>query len=757
MDRNHAWNIGKFSLSLRLIASFTQIIAAAWYAEPVFAENHSDPINHSVSLKNIVLLYGERIELPRLNLINDKLNQSLREAFPNSLEIYREELDLTRFSGEYRMQLLQRYLSEKYLGKKIDVVVAVTGPALDFMLGYGNSIFPDASLVFCAIDKLELNSYQLPANVTGVVTERQFSPTFELARLLHPDLKHAVIISGSSQSDTQLLTQAKDELRKFDSEIDIKYMTTSPMAVMLEKLAQLPEDSVIFYTLGIQPGANKVYSAHQMIERITTTANAPVYGFVDQHLGHGIVGGHITSLEAQVNETTGLVKKILNGVKPENLPMIIKTSSQTFVDWRQLQHWHIAESRLPQDTVVKYREPTIWSQYGTFAVSEVILTFILTLLAGGLLVKHIRLQRVKAKLGQNESRFRHLIESQLDLICQYLPDTTLTFANEAFCRFLKMSQQELIGKKLIDLLAEPTRNMAMHQINNVIDQCQRCSYDYRMELTNGNSGWHHWEVYPITDTKGRITEIQAIGHDIADRKRAEEANINLTHAMRLAVAGELTAMVAHEVSQPLGAIMANADAAQIMLRSSNPPIEELRQILADIRASDQRADQAIRRIRNLLRKRELHMQPLDLNDTVATTLQLVSGDALHRNVIINSKLMPELPPILGDNIYLQQVLLNLIINGMDAMHETPRTARYLTVQTKSLNEHQIGVFVSDNGKGIAPEHIKDVFGSFYTTKKNGMGLGLTICQSIIESHQGKIWVENKLSGGATFQFTLKVA
>lgn len=463
--------------------------------------------------------------------------------------------------------------------------------------------------------------------------------------------------------------------------------------------------------------------------------------------------------ELRINSAPLKAIVLLSGewIKATSVPILKQVKSRPSLGWQQLKHWTIAERQLSQGAIDKYRDMFSWTHHHNVVITIAILLLVLIVVTGALLVKHLRLRYIKTKLEQSESRYRHLIESQMSLICRHLPDTTLTFANEAFCRFFDKPRDELMGTKLIELLAEPARKTAMNKVSYVLEQCQRCDYDFRMELTNGNSGWHHWEMYPITDNDGKIVEIQAIAHDISDRKRAEEANLNLTHAMRLAVAGELTAMVAHEVSQPLGAIMANADAAQIMLKSPNPPIEELRQILTDIRASDQRADQAVRRIRNLLRKREMNMRPLDLNKIVARTLQLVSGDALHRNIQINSELELGLPQVLGDHIYVQQVLLNLIINGMDAMNDIPSAMRNLTVQTRAFNPTQIGVAVSDNGKGIAPEHVQDIFGSFYTTKKDGMGLGLTICRSIIESHQGEIWVENKPGNGATFQFSLKVA
>jgi len=253
-----------------------------------------------------------------------------------------------------------------------------------------------------------------------------------------------------------------------------------------------------------------------------------------------------------------------------------------------------------------------------------------------------------------------------------------------------------------------------------------------------------------------VAEYQAIGRDIADRKRAEEATQNLAHALRLAVAGELTAMVAHEVSQPLGAIMANADAAQMLLDMDDPPLDEIRQILTDIRASDARADQAIRRIRALLRRRELQLQPLDINETVVTAMHLINGDALLRGIQIRSDLAARLPAAMGDHVHLQQVLLNLLVNAMDAMSETPAPSRWLSIHTRQMDERNLAVIVVDNGSGITLENAHKIFGSFFSTKKDGMGLGLAISRSIIEAHQGRIWAENNANGGATFQFCLKV-
>lgn len=244
--------------------------------------------------------------------------------------------------------------------------------------------------------------------------------------------------------------------------------------------------------------------------------------------------------------------------------------------------------------------------------------------------------------------------------------------------------------------------------------------------------------------------------DISDRKRAERVQQNLAHMSRLAVMGELTAIIAHEINQPLGAILSNADAAEMLLESANPPMDEIRQILTDIRKNDLRADEAIRRIRLLLSKREIQMQALELNKIVSDVLRLVTGDALRRRVRIEKKLGTDLSPVFGDSVHLQQVLLNLVINGMDAMEEVDESARFLIVQTRVHDDGSNEVRVTDCGHGITGDQMSRLFESFFTTKKEGMGLGLSVAQSIIEAHHGKIGAENNSDRGATFHFTVPI-
>jgi signal transduction histidine kinase len=236
----------------------------------------------------------------------------------------------------------------------------------------------------------------------------------------------------------------------------------------------------------------------------------------------------------------------------------------------------------------------------------------------------------------------------------------------------------------------------------------------------------------------------------AQRRREE-----LAHMTRVATMGELTASLAHEINQPLAAILSNAQAALRLLAAGEAPTsEEMREILADIAADDQRAGEVIRRMRALLRKGESNPMTLDVNDVVHDVVGLVRGEMLLQNVSLGQELALDLPLVHGDRIQLQQALLNLMVNALDAMKDRTGGARRVVVRTAVVDGRSVSVSVEDSGVGVPADKIGQIFEPFVTTKSHGMGLGLAICRSIIQAHGGQLGGRSNPDRGATFWFTL---
>ena len=240
--------------------------------------------------------------------------------------------------------------------------------------------------------------------------------------------------------------------------------------------------------------------------------------------------------------------------------------------------------------------------------------------------------------------------------------------------------------------------------------------------------------------------------EVQSRKRAAE----LAHINRFSMAGELTATIAHEINQPLGAILTNVETAEEMVKSPAPDLREIGEILADIRRDDQRAGEVIARVRSLLKKAPFEPRQIDLNEVTSETVQFISALATARQVDLTTFVSPTLLPIMGDAIQLQQVILNLVVNAMDAMSDMPSVERRMTVST-ARDGDTADLSVLDAGPGIPIARFKEVFEPFFTTKPQGMGMGLSIARTIVEAHGGQINAENRPGRGVTFRVRLPLA
>ncbi len=302
--------------------------------------------------------------------------------------------------------------------------------------------------------------------------------------------------------------------------------------------------------------------------------------------------------------------------------------------------------------------------------------------------------------------------------------------------------------------SDPTARQILDGILSVVDGIRKeFSLEYSCAMPAGVQ-WFEMSVQPLRRREGGAV----VAHlDVTNRKLAEieaqQHRQEIAHVTRVATIGELTASLAHELNQPLTAIRSNTQAAERFLRSDTPDLNEVREILADIVADNRRASEVISRLRALMKKSELEMMNQDLSQLLRDVVKLVHSEAVIKRVFIETDLSPDLPMINGDRVQLQQVALNLIINGLEAMKDTVVEQRRLVIRTVR-DAAGVVVAVRDSGTGIAQEELARIFDPFYTTKLEGMGMGLSICRTIIEAHGGRLWAENNPDRGATFSFSL---
>jgi PAS domain S-box-containing protein len=324
----------------------------------------------------------------------------------------------------------------------------------------------------------------------------------------------------------------------------------------------------------------------------------------------------------------------------------------------------------------------------------------------------------------------------------FAPDATVTFEN------------------VIQRIHPDDRQVVEREVRRAVSDRRDYAAEYRVVLPDNTQRWvvARGRIYP--DSQGKPVRMMGATIDITSRKQAEaevqRQRTELAQVGRMSTMGQLASALAHELNQPLGAILRNAEAAELFLQSEPLDLEEVRAILADIRKDDQRAGQVIDHMRTLLKRRGLERTSLNLAELVDEVVPLVHPDAVSRKVRLEIEVPRNLPPVCGDRVHLQQVLLNLILNGMDAMGERPAEVRRLIVRARQADARTVEVAVADSGHGVPAEKLARLFEPFFTTKPNGMGLGLPISSTIIQAHGGRIWAENG-PVGATFFFTVPVS
>jgi PAS domain S-box-containing protein len=368
----------------------------------------------------------------------------------------------------------------------------------------------------------------------------------------------------------------------------------------------------------------------------------------------------------------------------------------------------------------------------------------------------------EAALKESEERFRQVAETAGEFIWEVNAEGLYTYVSPTVEKILGYTPEELVGKKhFFDLFASSVREELMATASQV--NADRQSF---RDFPNPNVSKSGKIVYletsgaPVLDPAGNLVGYRGAAADVTGRKQAEQEIMQqrneLAHVGRISTMGQLASTLAHELNQPLGAILRNAEAAELFLQNPSPDLDEVRAILADIRKDDQRAGEVIDRMRALLKRRGLEHTTLDIAELVDEVVPLVHPDAVSRKVRLDIEVPRNLPPVHGDRVHLQQVLLNLILNGMNAMDEVPAEARRLIVRARQADAGTIEVAVADAGHGVPAEKFARLFEPFFTTKPNGMGLGLPISSTIIEAHGGRIWAENS-PAGATFFFTVPVS
>lgn len=608
-----------------LLAAACLIPASAMATQP------ASGAKPSAGVQRVLSLNSADANLPAFVAADESLRRHLGDLPDLRLEFYTESLDLMRFPSADMEQAVFTHMRQKYRDFKVDAVVAVGTPALDFAQRHGDNLWPGVPIVFEIVSTEALSSRKLGPRTTGIPVRYAVKETIQFALGMRPASGKIFIVGGAADFDLQLVEQARVVIAAQAPGREAVYLAGQPLADILDSLRRAPADATIIYLSMVRDSVGPLLT-RAVVTQLSEAATAPIFGFFEPAMGYGVSMGIFTSNARQGLRTGELVERVLRRENPAALGVLPPLQPGCVADSRWLARWNIDERQLPEGCEIRFVEPSAWARY-RWQISAGLAVIV----AEALLIAALLYQR----------------------------------------------RQRLVAEQ-------------------------------------------------------------------AELHRRKE----LWHAGRLATAGELTATIAHEVIQPLGAILANVGAAEMLMeRDTEASTEELRQVLVDLRTDDLRAIEIIQHLRALLARHEPAREPLDMALLVNDVLRLLGAEARRRQVALVARCDEPLPVVHGDRVQLQQVLLNLVMNAMDAMAGTPSPARQVTVRTFE-SAGGVEVTVADQGPGIAADVLPRLFESFFTTKPQGMGLGLSIARSIAVSHNGRLWAESTAGRGATFHLLL---
>jgi two-component system sensor kinase FixL len=349
------------------------------------------------------------------------------------------------------------------------------------------------------------------------------------------------------------------------------------------------------------------------------------------------------------------------------------------------------------------------------------------------------------EIQANEERWRALMENVHLAVVGLDPDGRIDYVNPFLCNLLGYPRKELLGRPITALVAHTEIRALEQRLESAARSGPRPHSRWTLVCASGERRQLAWSSVQLRTTDGEFAGILSVGADMTDQLEAQrdlqQMQRDMERLARVNLMGELAAALAHELNQPLTAILSNAQAARRFLAAATPDLAELREILEDIIRDDKRAGEVIHRLRAMLRKGEVARQRFDLNQALREVVGLIAGELGDQGVELREDYASDLPPVAAGRVEIQQVVMNLLLNALRAVRSVPQGRRQIQLAS-SLNGREALVSVRDSGPGIHPDELSSIFDVFFTSKADGLGMGLAISRRIIEAHGARIWAEN---------------
>ena len=590
--------------------------------------------------QRILLLEGQSATQPGGVRTFEAFRARLKEKSRQTYEIDFDHLDLARFPGATHAERAARYLGEKHAQKPLDLVVPNGRGSLSVLLRYRDLIAPNVPIVYCCVTPAVADSLNLPGDAVGVTTEYDWAATLALAERLQPGAKNLVIISGASEADRAWEAEVRKGIEPRLDRYHVQHFLGLPRDQLLEEVSRLPRDTIVLLTVVFADRTGRALVPGEVARDVAAASAAPVYTSVPGWFGSGVVGGYMDSFEAQGAAAADLALELLGGKDPATLPRQTKPAHSHQVDARALERLSLRESALPPGAVVLFKQPTLWEQHRNVMLGGLAAFGLQTAVVAVLLVQMRKRRQAESSLQESEQRIAYTAASTNTGLWHLDVAGDRGWATDHCRAMLGLAPDAPFRLKTILGAVHPEDR---HWVEEAIERATRfgapIETELRIVVPGREERWFVMRGRPHFDAHGVPARINGIFADVTARKLAEaEAQARraeLAHLTRVSLLGELSGAIAHELNQPLTAILANAQAARRVLAQKNPDLDLVREVIDDIEVEDNRAGEVIHRLRRLLRKGESQVEAVNLNDLVESTVRVLHSELIGRKIKVD--------------------------------------------------------------------------------------------------------------------------